>query len=85
MWTVEHATSQSPKNGQWDIMIEQTAADAMARARTYIDLGLVVNAIKGPDGTVAYNQDQIYARYHGFDEEAVKNAEKSLSRNWRKD
>jgi hypothetical protein len=61
-WTIEHAPTGSPKNGQWDIMSVVGEAEALEQARKYIALGLVVNVIKGPDGTVAYTQDQIYAR-----------------------
>ena len=83
-WTIEHASSQLPKNGQWDIMIVQNETEAFEQTRKYIDAGLIVNAIRKPDGTVAYTQDQVYARYHGFDDEAVKRGERNLPRNWQK-
>jgi hypothetical protein len=64
MWTIEHAPSKSPTNGQWDIMIVQSETEAIEQARKYIDAGLVVNAIKEPGGTVAHTQAQVYARCH---------------------
>jgi hypothetical protein len=57
MWTVEHASSASPE--KWDIMIVQSEAEALTQAARYIGLGLIVNAIKTPSGTVAYTKDQI--------------------------
>jgi hypothetical protein len=85
MWTIEYTAAPPPENKQCDIQIEQSEAEALEQARKFIASGLIVNAIKAPGGTVAYTQDQIYARYHGFNAEAVKNAEMKLPRNWRRD
>jgi hypothetical protein len=62
MWTVEHASSRSPKDGRWDVVIEQSEKEAFEQAQKYIDRGLVVNSILGPSGAIAYTQAPVYAR-----------------------
>ena len=62
-------------------MTVQSEAEAVRQAKEYLDIGFVVNAIKRPDGSIAHDQDQLSALYHGFDDLALKLAEKRIPRN----
>ena len=62
-------------------MTVQSEAEAVRQAKEYLDIGFVVNAIKRPDGSIAHDQDQLSALYHGFDDLALKLAEKRMPRN----
>ena len=57
--------------------------EAVRQAKEYLDIGFVVNAIKRPDGSIAHDQDQLSALYHGFEDLALKLAEKRMPRNRR--
>ena len=57
-------------------MTVQSEAEAVRQAKEYLDIGFVVKAIKRPDGSIAHDQDQLSALYHGFDDLALKLAEK---------
>jgi len=57
-------------------MTVHSEAEAVRQAKQYLDIGFVVNAIKRPDGSIAHDQDQLNALYHGFDDLALKLAEK---------
>jgi len=59
----------------------QREAEAVLQAKEYLDIGFVVNAIKRPDGSIAHDQEQLSALYHGFDDLALKLAEKRVPRN----
>ena len=61
-------------------MTVQSEAEAVRQAKEYLDIGFVVNAIKRPDGSIAHDQDQLSALYHGFDDLALKLAEKRTPR-----
>jgi len=61
-------------------MTVQSEAEAVRQAKEYLDIGFVVNAIKRPDGSIAHNQEQLSALYHGFDDLALKLAEKRTPR-----
>jgi hypothetical protein len=74
-WTIEFGR-ETPKDGRWSIMTVQSEAEAVRQAKEYLDIGFVVNAIKRPDGSIAHDQDQLSALYHGFDDLALKLAEK---------
>ena len=62
-------------------MTVQSEAEAVRQAKEYLDIGFVVNAIKRPDGSIAHDKDQLSALYHGFDDLALKLAEKRMPRN----
>jgi len=62
-------------------MTVQSEAEAVRQAKEYLGIGFVVNAIKRPDGSIAHDQDQLNALYHGFDDLALKLAEKRTPRN----
>jgi hypothetical protein len=62
-------------------MTVQSEAEAVRQAKEYLGIGFVVNAIKRPDGSIAHDQDQLSALYHGFDDLALKLAEKRMPRN----
>ena len=62
-------------------MAVQSEAEAVRQAKEYLDIGFVVNAIKRPDGSIAHDQDQLSALHHGFDDLALKLAEKRTPRN----
>jgi hypothetical protein len=62
-------------------MTVHSEAEAVRQAKEYLDIGFVVNAIKRPDGSIARDQDQLSALYHGFDDLALKLAEKRTPRN----
>jgi hypothetical protein len=62
-------------------MTVQSEPEAVRQAKEYLDMGLVVNAIKRPDGSIAHDPDQLSALYHGFDDLALKLAEKRMPRN----
>ena len=62
-------------------MTVHNEAEAVRQAKEYLDIGFVVNAIKRPDGSIAHDQDQLSALYHGFDDLALKLAEKRMPRN----
>ena len=62
-------------------MTVQSEAEAVRQAKEYLDIGFVVNAIKRPDGTIAHDKDQLSALYRGFDDLALKLAEKRMPRN----
>ena len=79
-WTIEFGL-ETPKDGRWSIMTVQSEAEAVRQAKEYLDIGFVVNAIKRPDGSIAHDQDQLSALYHGFDDLALKLAEKRIPRN----
>jgi hypothetical protein len=79
-WTIEFSR-ETPKDGRWSIMTVHSEAEAVRQAEEYLDIGFVVNAIKRPDGSIAHDQDQLSALYHGFDDLALKLAEKRTSRN----
>jgi len=64
-------------------MTVHSEAEAVRQAKEYLDIGFVVNAIKRPDGSIAHDQDQLNALYHGFDDLALKLAEKRMPRNRR--
>ena len=74
-WTIEFGR-ETPKDGRWSIMTVQSEAEAVRQAKEYLDIGFVVKAIKRPDGSIAHDQDQLSALYHGFDDLALKLAEK---------
>ena len=74
-WTIEFGR-ETPKDGRWSIMTVHSEAEAVRQAKEYLDIGFVVNAIKRPDGSIAHDQDQLNALYHGFDDLALKLAEK---------
>ena len=74
-WTIEFGR-ETPKDGRWSIMTVHSEAEAVRQAKEYLDIGFVVNAIKRPDGSIAHDQDQLSALYHGFDDLALKLAEK---------
>jgi hypothetical protein len=78
-WTIEFGR-ETPKDGRWIIMTVQSEAEAVRQAKEYLDIGFVVNAIKRPDGSIAHNQEQLSALYHGFDDLALKLAEKRTPR-----
>jgi hypothetical protein len=59
-------------------MTVQSEAEAVRQAKEYLDIGFVVKAIKRPDGSIAHDQDQLSALYHGFDDLALKLAEKRV-------
>ena len=61
-------------------MTVHNEAEAVRQAKEYLDIGFVVNAIKRPDGSIAHDQDQLSALYHGFDDLALKLAEKRTQR-----
>ena len=61
-------------------MTIHSEAEAVRQAKEYLDIGFVVNAIKRPDGSIAHDQDQLSALYHGFDDLALKLAEKRMPR-----
>jgi len=46
--------------------------EAVRQAKEYLDIGFVVNAIKRPDGSIAHDQDQLSALYHGFEELGIE-------------
>ena len=79
-WTIEFGR-ETPKDGRWAIMTVHSEAEAVRQAKEYLDIGFVVNAIKRPDGSIAHDQDQLSALYHGFDDLALKLAEKRMPRN----
>ena len=79
-WTIEFGR-ETPKDGRWSIMTVQSEAEAVRQAKEYLGIGFVVNAIKRPDGSIAHDQDQLSALYHGFDDLALKLAEKRMPRN----
>ena len=81
-WTIEFG-QKTPKDGRWSIMTAHSEAEAVRQAKEYLDIGFVVNAIKRPDGSIAHDQDQLSALYHGFDDLALKLAEKRTPRNSR--
>ena len=62
-------------------MTVHSEAEAVRQAKEYLDIGFVVNAIKRPDGSIAHDQDQLSALYRGFDDLALKLAEKRTPRN----
>ena len=62
-------------------MTVQSEAEAVRQAKEYLDIGFVVNAIKRPDGSIAHDKDQLSALYRGFDDLALKLAEKRMPRN----
>jgi hypothetical protein len=62
-------------------MTVQSEAEAVRQAKEYLDIGFVVNAIKRPNGSIAHDQDQLSALHHGFDDLALKLAEKRTPRN----
>jgi hypothetical protein len=62
-------------------MTVHNEAEAVRQAKEYLDIGFVVNAIKRPDGSIAHDQDQLSALYHGFDDLALKLAEKRMPLN----
>ena len=62
-------------------MTVQSEAEAVRQAKEYLDIGFVVNAIKRPDGSIAHDKDQLSALYRGFDDLALKLAEKRVPRN----
>jgi hypothetical protein len=62
-------------------MTVHSEAEAVRQAKEYLDIGFVVNAIKRPDGSIAHDQDQLSALHHGFDDLALKLAEKRTPRN----
>jgi hypothetical protein len=62
-------------------MTVQSETEAVRQAKEYLDIGFVVNAIKRPDGSIAHDQDQLNALYHGFDDLALKLPEKRTLRN----
>jgi len=64
-------------------MTVHSEAEAVRQAKEYLDIGFVVNAIKRPDGSIAHDQDQLSALYHGFEDLALKLAEKRMPRNRR--
>ena len=64
-------------------MTVHSDAEAVRQAKKYLDIGFVVNAINRPDGSIAHDQDQLSALYHGFDDLALKLAEKQMARSWR--
>ena len=64
-------------------MTVYSEAEAVRQAKEYLDIGFVVNAIKRPDGSIAHDQDQLSALYHGFEDLALKLAEKRMPRNRR--
>ena len=74
-WTLEFGR-ETPRDGRWDIMTVHSEAEAVRQAKEYLDIGFVVNAIKRPDGSIAHDQDQLNALYHGFDDLALKLAER---------
>jgi hypothetical protein len=79
-WTIEFGR-ETPKDGRWSIMTVHSEAEAVRQAKEYLDIGFVVNAIKRPDGSIAHDQDQLSALYHGFDDLALKLAEKRMPQN----
>jgi hypothetical protein len=79
-WTIEFGR-ETPKDGRWSLMTVHSEAEAVRQAKEYLDIGFVVNAIKRPDGSIAHDQDQLSALYHGFDDLALKLAEKRMPRN----
>jgi hypothetical protein len=79
-WTIEFGP-ETPKDGKWVMMIVHSEAEAVRQAKEYLDIGFVVNAIKRPDGSIAHDQDQLSALYHGFDDLGLKLAEKRTQRN----
>ena len=78
-WTIEFGR-ETPKDGRWGTMAVQSEAEAVRQAKEYLDIGFVVNAIKRPDGSIAHDQDQLNALYHGFDDFALKLPEKPTPR-----
>ena len=62
-------------------MTVHSEAEAVRQAKEYLDIGFVVNAIKRPDGSIAHDQDQLSALYHGLDDLALKLAEKRMPQN----
>lgn len=60
-------------------MTVHSEAEAVRQAKEYLDIGFVVHAIT--DGSIAHDQDQLSALYHGFDDLALKLAEKRTPRN----
>ena len=63
-------------------MTVHSEAEAVRQAKEYLDIGFVVNAIKRPDGDdCAHDKDQLSALYRGFDDLALKLAEKRTPRN----
>jgi len=56
-------------------MSVHSEAEAVRQAKEYLDIGFVVNSIKRPDGST-HDQDQLSALYHGFDDLALKLADK---------
>ena len=78
-WTIEFGR-ETPKDGRWGTMAVQSEAEAVRQAKEYLDIGFVVNAIKRPDGSIAHDQDQLNALYHGFDDLALKLPEKRTPR-----
>jgi len=52
-----------------------------AKRKNIFDIGFVVNAIERPDGSIAHDQDQLSALHRGFDDLALKLAEKRTPRN----
>ena len=62
-------------------MTVHSEAEAVRQAKEYLDIGFVVNAIKRPDGSIAHDQDQLSALHRGFDDLALKLAEKRTPRN----
>jgi hypothetical protein len=62
-------------------MTVQSEAEAVRQAKEYLDIGFVVKAIKRPDRSIAHDQDQLSALYHGFDDLALKLAETRTPRN----
>ena len=62
-------------------MTVHNEAEAVRQAKEYLDIDFVVNAIKRPDGSIAHDQDQLSALYHGFDDLALQLAEKRMPRN----
>ena len=81
-WTIEFGR-ETPKDGRWSKMTVYSEAEAVRQAKEYLDIGFVVNAIKRPDGSIAHDQDQLSALYHGFEDLALKLAEKRMPRNRR--
>jgi len=61
-------------------MTVHSEAEAVRQATEYLDIGFVVNAIKRPDGSIAHDQNQLSALYHGFDDLALKLADKRMRR-----
>jgi len=78
-WTIEFGR-ETPKDGRWSIMTVHNEAEAVRQAKEYLDIGFVVNAIKRPDGSIAHDQNQVSALYHGFDDLALKLVEKRTAK-----